>query len=1182
MKRITLLVAVVLGLLGARLFGADDLARAFARPPAQARAWVYWYFMDGLMTREGLTADLEAMKRAGIGGAIFLEVNIGLPRGPVEFMSPQWQALFTHAVREADRLGIEIALGTGPGWCGSGGPWIQPEQSMQHLVASQTGVVGPQKFSGRLPQPLPRRPYFGEGSMTPEVTAQWKSFYRDVAVLAFPTPEGTNDLADVDEKALYYREPYSSKPGVKPFLPAPAEFPVLAASHCIPTGRVIDLTAQLAAEGQLTWNVPPGRWTLMRLGRTITGQTTRPAPQPGLGLESDKFNPAALDAHFAAFTGKLLAQIGPRTNPAAGLTTLHFDSWEMGAQNWSAHFRAEFKKRRGYDLLPYLPAFGGLVVGTLEVTERLLWDVRQTASELVVESHARHWRDLAHRNGLQLSIEPYDLNPSADLALGAEADVPMCEFWADGDGFDTAFSCLEATSIAHTHGRAVIGAEAFTAGGKTAWVRHPGLMKNQADWAFAVGINRLAFHRYQHQPWTNRVPGLTMGGYGTQYERTQTWWEMSGAWHDYLSRCQYLLRQGLPVADILYLTPEGAPQVFRAPPSALAGARNMPDRKGYNFDGIDPQSLLDRVCVRQGRLELPDGMSYRVLVLPERETMTPVLLRKLKALVTSGATLVGPPPRKSPSLVGYPRCDAEVGKLATELWGDCDGSTIKEHAVGRGRVRWDRGASAKAGPGNANPLAAAQWIWFPEGNPAASAPPGRRSFRRALTLPSDTAVASATLSLTADNSFVLFVNGRQVGTGDDFHETASFDVQPLLRAGTNILAIVAENGDEAPNPAGLIGALVVKFQDGRGLEIPTDRQWQSASSVASDWTTNVASGAGWSAALELGPFGMAPWNRKRQPAVEASQYGEFAVVSGVLQAAGVPLDFEANAPVRYLHRHLPDREVYFVSNPSSAVQELNCTFRVAGKQPELWDPLTGRTRSLSEFTRMADGRTGVPLRMEPAQSYFIVFRAPVSELSPGGVGKNFPELRPVAEVAGSWELGFQAGRGAPERIALEKLSSWTEHPEAGIKYFSGEAVYRKTIHLAPELFRAGRPLYLDLGRVEIMAQVTLNGHKFDTLWCAPYRLDIAAAAQPGENVLEIRVVNLWPNRMIGDEQLPADSSRKGAGHRGNVDAWPQWLLEGHPSPTGRITFASNNPFTKNSPLLPSGLLGPVRLLLEGD
>jgi len=646
--------------------------------------------------------------------------------------------------------------------------------------------------------------------------------------------------------------------------------------------------------------------------------------------------------------------------------------------------------------LQYLPAYLGLVVGTPERTERFLWDVRQTASELVIENHARHLRELAHQHGLKLSLEPYDLNPAGDLQLGAEADVPMCEFWADGDGFDASFSSFEATSIAHTHGQAVVGAEAFTGGGKFSWTRYPGSMKNQADWALAVGINRLTFHRYQHQPWTNRVPGLTMSAYGTQYERTQTWWEMSATWHEYLARCQSLLRQGLPVADILYLTPEGAPNVFRPPSSALAGSKTMPDRKGYNFDGIDAKTLIERVNVRHGKLVFPDGMSYRLLVLPETETMTPELLAKIRDLKKAGATIIGSRPQKSPSLMNYPQCDPQVKQLADKIWGD---------------------------------------------TPAVA-------------------------------------------------HTNSVFVPP---------------------------------------------------------------------------------------------YPDYETVATRLSAMNVPPDFTSTQPLRYNHRHLKEGEIYFVSNSSNVVQDVNCTFRIAGKQPELWDPITGQMRNLPEFKATTDGRTEISLRLEPQESYFVVFRQSAAQFDAKVLAKNFSDPQPLAEITGPWDVSFQPGRGAPEKITLDQLGSWSEQTNLGVKYFSGEAVYRKPITLAPELVRTGKPLVLDLGRVEVMAEVTLNGHQLATLWCAPFRVDISSAAKPGENLLEIKVVNLWPNRMIGDEQLPPDSVRnKGKGHPGNVGAWPEWLLAGKPSPTGRITWAAVDPFEKDSALLPSGMLGPVQLLLKSN
>ncbi|MCX6907978.1 MAG: glycosyl hydrolase, partial [Verrucomicrobia bacterium] len=342
---------------------ADDLAKNFAAPPPAARPWVYYFIMDGNLTREGITADFEAMKRAGIGGMIIMEVNVGVPQGPVKFMSAEWRQLFKHAVREAERLGLQITLNAGPGWTGSGGPWVKPEQSMQHVVASTVEVSGPAKFDATLPRPAPRPAYFGNKGLPEEILKAKDEFYVDVAVLAVPKTDEAQRIADIDEKALYLRHPYTSRPGTKPFLPASANFPVLPASAVIPADRVVDLTARLGADGRLAWDVPTGNWTILRFGRTSTGANTRPAPAPGLGLECDKFDKAALDAHFEKFIGALVRETSPRGKSSdKGWTSLHIDSWEMGAQNWSGAFRDEFRKRRGYDPLRYLPAVTGRVV----------------------------------------------------------------------------------------------------------------------------------------------------------------------------------------------------------------------------------------------------------------------------------------------------------------------------------------------------------------------------------------------------------------------------------------------------------------------------------------------------------------------------------------------------------------------------------------------------------------------------------------------------------------------------------------------------------------------------------------------------------------------------------------------------------------------------------------------------
>lgn len=674
------LISLLLSVLFCRSYGQNvtppEISRirsGFLTPPSSARPGVYWYFMDGNRTKEAMKEDLESMKKAGIGCLIFLEVNVGIPRGPVDLLSAQWLDMFAYGVKEAQRLGIDIIMGIGPGWTGSGGPWVEPAQSMQHLVYSTVEVSGGNKKKIVLPVPYPRTPYFGIDGFTPGLKKQWNDFYKDVAVLAFPTPAVPGKIADIDEKALYYRAPYSSAEGVKSYLPSRAVYPALPEQAVIEKANVIDLTDKLQPDGTLNWEPPAGNFTIMRFVSRNNGALTRPAPVPGLGFESDKFDTAAINAHLDAYIGRLLKAIGK----AGGLKRLHMDSWEMGAQNWTARFRSEFIKRRGYDPLPFYPVYGGHIVQSLEISERFLWDLRLTAQELVLEDHAGQVKRYSHRHGLRLSIEPYDMNPAADLELGAVADVPMGEFWSKGYGFNTSFSIIEATSVAHVNGKSLVPAESFTAAGD-AWKQYPGSMKDQGDWAFAAGINQFIFHTFQHQSLPDSLrPGMTMGPYGVHWDRGETWWPMAGDYHRYISRCSFVLQQGRTVADILYLTPEGAPMVFRPPLSALTGDPVLPDRKGYNFDGCSPGELYS-AHVKDHRIVFPSGAAYRVLVLPNSTTMTPALLAKILSLVRDGAIVVGNPPAKSPGLSGYPSCDREVQSMAAELWGG--------HAYGKGRI----------------------------------------------------------------------------------------------------------------------------------------------------------------------------------------------------------------------------------------------------------------------------------------------------------------------------------------------------------------------------------------------------------------------------------------------------------------------------------------------------------------
>jgi hypothetical protein len=657
----------------------DELKKAFQNPPDSAKPGVYWYFMDGNLSRVEMTKDLESMKEVGISNLIFLEVGIGVPRGPVDFMSEEWQDLYVHAVREAEQLGIKILLGAGPGWCGSGGPWVKSEESMKHLVFSETEISGNKKVNIKLPVP--------EQRSTPWHTMK-DDYYEDVVVYAVPA-SAKPVIKDINEKALYERYPYSSYPNVKTHLPAPAEFDETGEIRSLHQNEIINVSEFLQPDGQFVWDAPEGNWTIVRMGIRVTGASTRPSPEPVIGLESDKLNAKAFENHLKHYTDILLKKTAPR-KADAGWTGFHIDSWESGSQNWTEGIVHEFKKRRGYDPEPFFLTYTGRVVESLEISERFLWDLRLTCQELLLENHAEFAKTYAHKNGLELTIEPYDMNPAGDLDLGAVADVIMAEFWSERFGYDTHYAVIEATSISHITGRPVVGAEVFTSDNREAWQQYPWSMKDQSDWALAMGVNRFVYHTFAHKPLGDEYrPGMTMGPYGVHWDRGQTWWPMVEAYHKYISRCSHLIQQGQAVSDILYLTPEGAPMVFNPPADALEKNGSIPDKKCYGFDGCSPKMLMERATVENGKIVFPGATSYEIMVLPNFKTMTPELLGKIASLVEKGAKIVGNPPIKSPGLVDYPNCDERVKTLAEKLWGSPQTpENVSEIKYGKGSIYW--------------------------------------------------------------------------------------------------------------------------------------------------------------------------------------------------------------------------------------------------------------------------------------------------------------------------------------------------------------------------------------------------------------------------------------------------------------------------------------------------------------
>jgi poly(3-hydroxybutyrate) depolymerase len=641
---------------GASELSADvSLRMDFVAPPDAAKPWCYWWWLNGAASKEGITRDFQEMKRQGIAGALLFdagEAGPDAPRGP-NFMSPPWREFYKHAVREANRLGIALSVNLCSGW-NAGGPWVTPQHAAKKLVAATTVVKGPGHVSVSLPQP-----------------EKAGGFYRDIAVLARPVAEGR--------------------------LPQPK--PSAGSADVWQRSRTVDLTQFVDGQGRLAWDAPAGTWDVLRVGCTLHGNLIKCVGSGPAGLEIDTMSSAAMDLHFAETGAKLIADAGPLVGKT--LQYFHIDSWELGQPTWTPAMREEFRRRRGYDPLLFLPALLERTVDDPPTTQRFLADYRRTAADLVAANYYGRFRDLTLKGGLRgthpESGGPFFTHWIDGLECEGINDIPMGEFWkrnSEPGGpitNDHNPSLKQAASAAHVYGKRDCQAEAFTSFGCD-WIDDPWTMKDIGDAAFCEGLTRNVLCFWVHQSRLDAKPGFQWAHVGTHFDSNLTWWPMSGAWLTYLARCQHLLRQGLFVADFAYLQEEAIPG-FIDPRKTQRPA--LP--AGFDYDALNAEVLLSLAVASDGRLTLPDGMSYRYLVLPHRAgwAVSPALLRRILFLAERGVTVIGSQPDRAPGLSGFPHCDEEIKTLAARIWGPspaADGQRL----LGKGRILWGRDLAAIA------------------------------------------------------------------------------------------------------------------------------------------------------------------------------------------------------------------------------------------------------------------------------------------------------------------------------------------------------------------------------------------------------------------------------------------------------------------------------------------------------
>ena len=996
----------------------ENLDKGFNNPPLYARPRVFWWWLNSMVTKESITRDLEELREKGFGGAIIFDAGSSAyilvsqtPSGPV-FASEAWKELFVHALKEADRLGLEISLNIQSGW-NPGGPPVLPKDGMKKIVWAEEMVTGPMRYAKFLPMANGHH-------------------YKDIAVQAYKIQEGkrSEPIKNWGYKSLNQQ---FHGGGAYPLYKLREQHSDTANAADVQSDSIIDRSAKMNKDGFLQWQVPQGTWAILRFASILTGAQVSTGSAGWQGLSFDHLNSEALENYFAAVVDPLLQSAGDLAGKS--LKYLHTDSWEMGLVNWTNNFRKEFRTLRGYDIWPYLPVLAGRIVDSREVSNRFLYDFRKTVSDLIADRMYAKFAKMAHERGLLIHPEsggPHSAPIDGLKCLGRN-DVPMGEFWARANThrvseYDRLF-IKQSSSAAHIYGKRFVAGEGPTTIGPH-WERAPKDLKNVFDRNFCEGINRFFWHCFTGSPKEFGVPGNEYFA-GTHLNPNTTWWHKSGAWNKYLSRCSYLLSQGLFQADVCIYYGDDVPNF-------VLRKRILEDLgPGYDYDECNAEVVLTRMSVKDGNIILPDGMTYHLLRLPEREAITLKVLQKIEQMVKDGATIVGPKPTKSTGLKGYPESDRKVQEIADKLWGKCDGKTITENHYGKGRVFWGK------------------------------------SMRDILL--SD--------GIKPDFDF----KSSQEKTELDYIHRKADD--------TDIYFIV---------------------------------------------------------------------NRLARHDIYDTKY-------------------------RYLTT-LPDR-----------FEEVDCYFRVSGKAPEIWDSMTGKILKQPVYCE-ENGRTVVQLRLNPEGSVFVVFREasandhiiavnkdgislfPVSSQKVGYMpqakvrleGENFfleafepgafrlkrsdgndasikvDNVPPPFPINGPWKLSFAKGWGAPEEVKISELKSWTEFDNDGIKYFSGTASYHNQFNLSEKKIE-GKRLYLDLGNVQELAEVILNGKSLGVTWIAPFRVDITDEAKEGKNELDIQIVNLWPNRLIGDQFLPVEK---------------------------RYTKTNVRKFDKESRLRMSGLLGPVQIIIS--
>ncbi len=1105
----------------------------FKTPPKSTQLHTWWHWMDGNVSKDGITKDLESMQRQGIVQATIINIGKNYPReveGPkIKFNSPEWIEMFQWALAEANRLGITMGASTIDGYGTTGGPWITPEMSMKQYAWSTTDIAGGKEVNIPLAQPL-----------------VVENFYRDVAVIAYPfegkksafhegienikvngvavgsvltdgNPKTEINLKKGDVIDIAFKENFEAAQlallphlifcwddmakvsvgftlsssdngkefekifdieitGVnrsvsKAFTPTNKKFyrieflknnfkyfddyplaelelskgdeeplfsPRIASffektasvfdvgekvfepssasmAKSIDQKAIIDLTGFMAADGTLKWQAPAGNWRVIRFGYTSTGVKNDPPTTEGRGLEADKMDSAALDLHINSYAKRLVEAAGDHKG-----STLKFflmDSWEAEFQTWSKTFPEEFKSRRGYSILPWIPVLCGETIGSIKLSEAFLHDFRKTIADLIGQNYYKRFSELCRENGMEMHAEAIYNNwggypPLEPLKANQYIDIPMTEFWAEQD--ENNFPAYKAedrpkpgfpTSSALAYDKQLIGSEAYTSFAH--YTETPFDLKPFGDASYCSGVNQLILHSFVHQPF-DKKPGMTLGKFGAHFNRNNPWWEFTQDWLTYHSRIQYVLQKGHPVMDVMFYAGDELSQNF-----TRSFLKDLPF--GFQASACNFEMLDKRAKVIDGRISFGGKASYPILMLPNSTKMELATLRRIAKLVDEGAVVYGPKPFEMLSIPDINKSEAEFKDLVKQVWGDSGENRYGKGMVISGKPMGDLINSLKLVP-----------------------------------------------DLTTDRNDpkeLMYIH-RKI---EDLDVYFVFN-QQNKQLNREILFRVCGKSPEIWDPAsGTVSAPAIYSQEQTQTRIP----------------------------VSLKPY-------------EAKIFV-----------------FKKQAAEPFIHKvSLAGRQVF---PQPQAGSEADAIPRVTCRDGKF--EFTGDHAGDYSF----EVRGGRVIPMNLAAPKVIDLQGVKTTIEFASIAK---EAIPLIEVNG--------------------LKSLTDFDDPAIKYFAGKARYSMEFSFPKDLTSSSKSITLNLGDLSATAEVRLNGKPVGFAWIPNSEFEVSHLLQKA-NKLEVTVANVCRNRFIGDLR-----------QSGEIKSL--WTT----SPIETI-------LNKDMPLKPSGLIGPVKI-----